>query len=111
MQLLSLISGILICAYGILNAFAGSTQLKAGKIQPWSARFLLGSGLLLLLSGISLMMKLPFALSILVIGLIAIHLLTVKNGLYLYGKLNPLHHLFRLVVSLVLFGSALWSLQ
>lgn len=111
MQLLSLVSGILICAYGLLNAFAGSTQLKAGKIQPWSARLMLGFGLLLLLCGISLMMKLPFALWILGIGLIAIHLLTVKNGLSLYGRLNPVHHLFRLVISLALFGSALWSLQ
>ena len=111
MQILSLISAVFTALYGILNAFAGFSQLKAKKIQPWSAWLFIGFGLLLLASGITLLIKPPLALFLLVIGLIAIHLLAIQNGLYLYGRINPGHHLLRFVVSVVLLGLAFYSLR
>lgn len=109
MQPLPLISGTLTCLYGILNAFAGLSQLKVKEIRTWSAWFMLGSGLLLVVSGVILALKLPLALFTLTLGLIAIHLLTINNGLKLYGKINPGHHLFRLAISAILFSLAFWS--
>ena len=109
MQTLSLISGSLTALYGILNTFAGISQLKAGMIQPWSAWCMMISGLLLIASGVMLVFNLPLAIPLLVIGLIAIHLLTINNGLHMHGKIKPGHHLLRLAFSLILFGLAYWS--
>ncbi len=109
-SLLVIIAGLLVGLYGLLNAFAGFSQLKARKIQAWSAWLMLGFGLLLLASGVMLVMRLPVALVLLVIGLVAIHLLTINNGFHLHGKINPAHHLLRLAVSVILFGLAFWSL-
>jgi hypothetical protein len=36
-HLTSLILGVLIALYGLLNAFAGFSQLKAKEIQVWAA--------------------------------------------------------------------------
>lgn len=109
MQPLPIISGAITCMYGLLNAVAGFSQMKAKKIQPWSAWLMLGTGLMLIISGVILVLKLPFALLFLIIGLITIHLLTINNGFYLYGRINIGHHLLRFVVSIILFGLALWS--
>lgn len=109
MQTLSLISGSLTALYGILNTFAGVSQLKARMIQPWSAWCMMISGLLLVASGILLLFNLPLAIPFLVIGLIAIHLLTITNGLHMHGIINPGHHLLRLAFSLILLGLAYWS--
>jgi hypothetical protein len=110
MHPLSLIAGALICLYGILNAFAGFSQLKAKEIQPWSAWLMLGTGLLLTVSGVTMAMQLSFSLFVLMIGLLAIHLLTINNGYRLHGKINLRHHLFRLVVSVILVFLSFWSL-
>ena len=109
MDPLPIISGVLTSIYGFLNAFAGFLQIKAKKIQTWSAWLMLGSGLLLLGSGVILVLKLPSALLFLAIGLISIHLLAINNGFHLYGRINIGHHLFRFVVSIILFGLAFWS--
>ncbi|MFN8411505.1 MAG: hypothetical protein U0Z26_03870 [Anaerolineales bacterium] len=111
MHLESLISSALIFLYGILNFVAGFSQLKEKKIQAWSAWTMIGVGLLLLISSGLLLMKLSSALLVLAIGLIIIHLLAIHNGLYLYGKINPSHHMFRLMVSAILFGLAFWALR
>lgn len=109
--LLSFISAVLVGLYGLLNAYAGISQLKAKSIQAWSAWLMLGAGALLIVSGAILFLKLPAALIALAAGLIAIHALTINNGLHLYGALNPSHHLRRLAISVFLFGLAFWSLQ
>ena len=72
---------------------------------------MLVSGLFIFASGAMLFWKLSLTIPVLVIGLLAIHGLTIRNGLYLYGKINIQHHIFRFVISIVLLGLALISLQ
>ena len=110
-NLLLITSSSLIGLYGILNAFAGWSQSKQDKIPAWSASLMLVSGLFILASGAMLFWKLPLTIPVLVIGLLAIHGLTIRNGLYLYGKINIQHHIFRFVISIILLGLALISLQ
>jgi hypothetical protein len=110
-HLLPFILGASICLFGILNAFAGFSQLQAKKIQTWSAWLMIASGLLLIMSGVLLFWESSLALFTLAIGLITIQFLTINNGFHLYGKINPGHHLLRLVISVVLFGLAVWSLK
>jgi uncharacterized membrane-anchored protein len=109
MQTLPIISGIITALYGILNTFAGVTQLKVKKIQTWAAWLMVASGLLLLAAGYLVMARSLFSLTALVIGLIAVHVVTIINGLYMHGRIQPGHHLFRLVISLVLLGLGSWS--
>jgi hypothetical protein len=111
MQPLALIAGILVGLYGLVNALAGFSQLKAQQIQPWSAWLMLGSGLLLIFSGVAVAAQLSFALIVLLIGLAAVHLLTLNNGYHLYGKINLQHHIVRLVISVTLCGLAFWGLK
>lgn len=110
-NLLLIISSSLVGLYGILNAFAGWSQLKQNKIPAWAASLMLASGLLILISGALLFWKITLTIPVLVIGLLAIHGLTIRNGLYLYGKINIQHHIFRFVISLILLGLALINLK
>jgi hypothetical protein len=52
-----------------------------------------------------------FTFFILIIGLVAIHTLTIINGFHLYGKVNIRHHLFRFVVSIFLLVLAFLTLN
>ncbi|UZD26241.1 hypothetical protein OKX02_00555 [Lacticaseibacillus paracasei] len=48
------------------------------------------------------------ALTVLLIGLLALSAVTWFNGVAVYGKLHVNHHIIRLLVHLVLFGLAVW---
>lgn len=110
-NLILLISCLLIGLYGVLNAFTGLSQIGQGKIPVWSASLMLVSGLLIAVSGIMLFGQFSFTLYILIIGLVAIHALTISNGFHLYGKINIRHHLFRFAISIFLFVLAFWNLK
>lgn len=109
MQPLQIVSSALICLYGGLNAFAGFAQLKAKNIPPWSAWLMLGIGGLLIVSGVILGLRRPYALALLAFCLISIHLITIYNGFYLHSRINPRHHLPRFVGSVILLGLAFLS--
>jgi len=106
-----ILTSVLIGLYGVLNAFAGFSQLKQDKIPIWSAALMLASGLLIFASGIMLLGKFGYTLPALVVGLTAIHGLTIRNGLYLHGKITPQHHIFRFAISIVLVGLAFINLK
>jgi hypothetical protein len=59
-------------------------------------------GFLVTAAGALTLLKQSFSLVILVIGLLGIHALTINNGYKMFGRINPSHHLARLVVSVVL---------
>jgi hypothetical protein len=42
------------------------------------------------------------SICLLVVGLLGIHALAVNNGLRMFGKINPTHHLGRFVISIAL---------
>lgn len=98
-------------AYGLLNAFAGVSQLRIKKIQTWAAYGLILFGLVIAVSGILILLKESIAFWALIVGLAGIHLLAINNGLKMYKKINPAHHLIRLAVSLALLGLAYLGLK
>lgn len=97
------LGGILSVIYGSLTAFAGHGQTKAGKIQVWAAWSFVICGLIVIAAGIMTLLGIGSAIWLLVLGLLGIHGLAVNNGLKMFGKINPSHHLARLVISVVLF--------
>ncbi len=103
-QVLLWIAAILSGIYGLLTAFAGLSMAKIGKVQIWAAWSFVLCGILLVAAGVLALLHSSFALWMLVIGLLGIHALAINNGYKLFGKLNPLHHLVRLIISVILVG-------
>jgi hypothetical protein len=101
---LTWIAALLSLAYGGLTAFAGLGQVRQQRIQAWAAWGMAFSGLVVAAIAVLLWLGSAAALPVLVAGLIAIHVLAVNNGLKMYGRINPGHHLVRLLVSLILIA-------
>jgi len=51
------------------------------------------------------------AIPLLLIGLIAIHFLTLNNGIQMYKKINPKHHLIRVGISIFLIVLTVQALR
>jgi hypothetical protein len=98
------IGAILSGIYGLLTAFAGRSMVKIGKVQTWAAWGFILCGILLVAAGVLALLHFSWALWVLVIGLLGIHALAINNGFKLFGKLNPSHHLVRLLISAILVG-------
>ncbi len=96
------IAAILCAAYGALTAFAGAGQLKTKKIQTWAAWGMILFGLIVVTSAVLILLKLGCALWVLLVGLLGIHAVAINNGYKMFGKINPVHHVARLFVSLFL---------
>jgi hypothetical protein len=96
------LGGLLSVFYGALTAFAGYTQTKAGKIQTWAAWLFALCGLVVILAGIATLIRTNLSIWLLATGLLGIHVLAINNGLRMFGKINPSHHLARFVISVVL---------
>ena len=88
--------------YGLLNVLGGVSQLRLKKIQVWAAWLMILFGILLLVAGVTVVMQNYIALPLLLIGLIAIHFLTLNNGMQMYKKINAKHHLIRVGISIFL---------
>lgn len=104
-------AAVLSVIYGALTAWAGLAQVRLKKIQAWAAWSHAGFGLVTAAGGILTLLRSPYALWVLAIGLAGIHLLAINNGLKMFGRINPSHHLVRLLISLVLLGLAYISLR
>ena len=89
-------------AYGLLNAYAGWTQWYKDDIPRWSAGGMFVAGVFVIAAGYLTWQGDLFAVWVLLFGLLAIHLLTLENGMKMHGKINPGHHLLRLAISLAL---------
>jgi hypothetical protein len=100
------ITASFIALYGLLNAFAGLSQLRTRQIPSWSASGMLLAGLMLLATSILLLFSTTGSVwlffILLLASLLAIHILTLYNGFYLHGRVKPAHHLLRLAISLTL---------
>jgi hypothetical protein len=96
------VAAILSIIYGILTSFAGLGQIKGNKIQIWAAWGLVLCGALVIVAGIIELFGWAIALWVLVIGLLGIHVLAINNGIKMFGKINPSHHLARLLISILL---------
>jgi hypothetical protein len=97
-------AGILSTIYGALTAAAGIAQTKAGRTQRWAAWGLVVSGLVVIAGAVLTWLHAGNAFWVLAAGLVAIHALAINNGLKMFGKINPSHHVARLVISVVLLA-------
>jgi hypothetical protein len=61
-------------------------------------------GLMLVISAVLIWSGSAFAFWVLLVGLVGIHAIAINNGLKMFGRINPSHHVVRLVISLVLLG-------
>jgi hypothetical protein len=112
MELLTEWSAAVLCiAYGMMNAFAGLSQLRIKKIQAWAALGMMLFGVIVVAAGILILLRTMTSLWVLLAGLVGIHLLAINNGLKMFRRINPGHHLIRLVVSLVLLALAYLSFK
>ena len=103
-QILVWVGAVLAIIYGALTSFAGFGQIKQDKIQPWAAWGMVLFGGLVLAAGVMAVAASGASLWVLVIGLLGIHILAIYNGLNMFGKITPSHHLVRLVISSILIA-------
>jgi hypothetical protein len=92
----------LLTVYGTLTALAGLGQLRAGRIQAWAAWGMLLGGLAVDAAAVLMIVGPASALWVLGAALAGIHLLALNNGFKMYGRIQPAHHLARLVISAIL---------
>ncbi|WP_160680770.1 hypothetical protein [Clostridium sp. C8-1-8] len=90
---------VLIIIYGGLDIIAGVASLKHKK----SSR--LGSIIMMLAGGMLIGLGFIRAnrsinITALFVGLILTHIAAVLNGIKMYGKINKLHHIVRLIISI-----------
>lgn len=90
---------ILCFAYGILSIFAALSQLKKNAKMRRNAVIMSAGGVLLIVSAILLIGSAEYVIYFAAAGLLLIHIAAVLNGLSLYRKLKPIHHIIRLCVS------------
>lgn len=98
------LGGLLSILYGALTAFAGYGQTKTDRIQTWAAWLFSLCGLVIMIAGVMALLRASSSLWLLVIGLLGIQILAINNGLRMFGKINPSHHLTRSVISIALIA-------
>lgn len=99
MNIYKILLTLIVVSYGGLTILAGGVQLKQRKISFASSLLMIIGGLLLIFS---LLIDLPTSviLNALIGGLLIIHGCAISNGLQMFGKVNPRHHIIRLAVSI-----------
>ena len=103
-QILVWVGSVSAITYGALTSFAGFGQTRQGKIQLWAAWGMIVCGGLVLGAGVMTLFASGASLWVLVVGLLGIHALAINNGLRMFGKITPSHHLVRLAISVVLIA-------
>ncbi|MBI1742740.1 hypothetical protein HYR54_06690 [Candidatus Acetothermia bacterium] len=102
---------ILACVYGIATSVAGVSQLKTQQVPHWAAIAMITVGALIVISAGLLVAGFNWGVYLLVLSLIAMHVLAINNGLRMHGKINPLHHLARFVLSAVIVVLAYFGIR
>lgn len=94
-------SSILAIFYASLLILAGLTQYKKKSIPTYSAVGITVFGIIMLVSSI-LIFFIPSILFLLIVTLATVHVLTIRNGYYLHGKIHIHHHLIRGCISFII---------
>ena len=89
------LGGVLSMIYGVLSMFAGFGQ-------TWAAWLFALCGLIVIIAGATVLLRSGSSIWLLVTRLLGIHALALNNGFRMFGKVNPSHHLMRLVISITL---------
>ncbi|MCF6277514.1 MAG: hypothetical protein L3J16_02035 [Anaerolineales bacterium] len=105
-----LLAGTLALLYGAQIALTAIKQMRQQNLPTGAAALMGLVGLVIMFSSIFIPFRMMGALYILIIGLIAMHLLAIRNGIKLYGKINPKHHIVRFIISLAIVLLAFFGL-
>lgn len=98
MNVFSWISIIVSILYGGLTIIGGGIQLKKRKIGFWSSIIMITGGVLIILS----VLDYKYEVYSLISGLAIIHVSAINNGYKMYRKINIIHHVIRLMLSLLI---------
>ena len=97
-----LLAGGMALIYGALIAFGALKAMRQTKLSPGSTALMGFSGLIIMFSALFIPFQIQLAFYTLFAGLIAMHILAIKNGLDMHGKINPKHHIVRFIISLLI---------
>lgn len=111
MDLVLVIAAFLAGLYGASIALAGVAQFETRAVHPWAMWALSFVGVWIIAASVLLLFAVDAAPYALILGLMGMHLLAITNGLAMHGRLTALHHLTRLVISIVLVALAFWGLS
>lgn len=89
--------------YSSLTIYSGAAQLIKRNINIRSCFLMIAGGLLIIISSV-INSKEVYSVYMLISGLVLIHAAAIDDGIKLYGKINPLHHIIRLVVSILIIA-------
>ncbi len=96
-----LLAGILTLIYGALIAFIALKKMRKQILSPNQAATIGFTGLIIMFSALFIPFRIPSAFYALLIGLVAMHLLTLKNE-----KFTSKEHTMRLVTSVIILVMA-----
>ncbi len=101
-----LLSGLMALIYGALIAYGALKSMRQGKLSPGSTAAMGFSGLIIMFSALFIPFQIPLAFYAILAGLIAMHILAIKNELNMHGEINQKHHILRFIISLLIAGLA-----
>jgi hypothetical protein len=87
--------------YSSFTIYSGAVQLTKRNINIKSCFLMIAGGLLIIIS-LVINSKVIYPVYMLISGLAFIHIAAIDNGIKLYGKINPLHHIIRLGISILI---------
>jgi heme/copper-type cytochrome/quinol oxidase subunit 4 len=105
-----LLSGTIALVYGALIAFAALKQMRKQELSLGAAAVMGVIGLIIMGAAIFIPFHVTGALYVLIAGLLLMHIMAIRNGQQLNGKINPKHHIVRFIVSLLITLLAVWGL-
>lgn len=93
---------IIICTlYGGLTIAAGGLQAKEKKISTLWSILMTAGGVIIAFAALFNSYAGDYGIYILVLGLLLIHTSAISNGIKMYGRINPVHHIVRLIISIL----------
>jgi len=95
---------ILGISYGGLNILAGIIQMKQNDINLWASLTMIIGGTIIISSIIFSYLLMYHISSLLILGLVLIHITAISNGFRIHGKINPKHHIIRLGISILIIA-------
>ncbi len=101
-----LLAGSMALIYGAFTAFGALKAMRQEKLSPSSAALMGFIGLIIMFSALFIPFQIQLAFYALFAGLIALHIVAIKNDLAMHGKFNPKHHIVQIIISLVIAGMA-----
>lgn len=101
LMILGVIGNMLAIVYGTMSILAGLMQFKERSIPLTLVTGMILLGLMIMVSSIFIQ-AIPFMLFLLIISLFLMCILSIINGVHLYGKINSKHHIIRAFYSFVI---------